>query len=76
MDARAPRARAALLAAVRLLRERGTPTSGETALALVVIGGRGSSWDEVWRSELAALRDHEDHDTAMAALLVDPEAGN
>ncbi|WP_367038825.1 hypothetical protein [Streptomyces sp. Je 1-332] len=68
-----PRARAALLAAVRLLRERGTPAAGVMALALVRVGGRATSWDETWRAELAALRAHADHDTAMAALLLDPE---
>lgn len=68
-----PRARAALLAAARLLRERGTPSAGAMALALVRVGGRATSWDATWRAELASLRDHADHDTAMAALLVDTE---
>ncbi|MEV8020065.1 hypothetical protein AB0O76_27675 [Streptomyces sp. NPDC086554] len=67
-----PRARAALLATVRLLRERGTPASGLLALELVRAGSRATSWDETWRAELAALREHEDDDTAMAAMLVDP----
>ncbi|WP_098240667.1 hypothetical protein [Streptomyces formicae] len=70
-----PRAREALLGAVRMLRERGTPGTGVVALELVRAGGVNSSWDAVWRDELAALRDHQDHDTAMAALLVDPETG-
>ncbi|MFE0136774.1 hypothetical protein ACFWY6_35235 [Streptomyces sp. NPDC059037] len=72
VDVPTPRARAALLAAVRLLRERGTPVTGALALDLVRAGSRATGWDETWRGELAALRDHEDHDTAMAALLVDP----
>ncbi|MFH8487299.1 hypothetical protein [Streptomyces longisporoflavus] len=73
LDVPTPRARAALLAAVRLLRERGTPTAGVTALALVSVGGRATSWDETWRAELTALRAHADHDTAMAAFLLDPD---
>ncbi|GAA1912558.1 hypothetical protein GCM10009837_41470 [Streptomyces durmitorensis] len=68
-----PRARAALLSAARLLRERGTPVAGVMALALVRAGGRATSWDETWRAELVALRDHADHDTATAAFLLDPE---
>ncbi|TGB12389.1 hypothetical protein [Streptomyces sp. MZ04] len=72
VDVPTARARAALLAAVRLLRERGTPASGSLALDLVRAGSRATSWDETWRAELEALRNHEDHDTAMAALLVDP----
>ncbi|MFC8126003.1 hypothetical protein [Streptomyces sp. NPDC057302] len=73
LDAPTPRARGALLAAVRLLRERGTSVAGALALALVRVGGRATSWDETWRAELVALRDHADHDTAMAAMLLDPE---
>ncbi|MEV0323745.1 hypothetical protein ACIBKX_24770 [Streptomyces sp. NPDC050658] len=72
LDARGPRARAALLAAVRLLRERGTPAAGVLALALVRVGGPATSWEEAWRGELAALREHGDQDTAVAALLIDP----
>ncbi|MWA08859.1 hypothetical protein [Streptomyces sp. BA2] len=73
LDTPTPRARAALRAAARLLRERGTPVAGAMALALVRVGGRATSWDEAWRAELVALRDHADHDTAMAAFLLDPE---
>ncbi|MFD0554863.1 hypothetical protein ACFQ0X_41165 [Streptomyces rectiviolaceus] len=73
LDAPTPRARAALLAAARLLRERGSPAAGVMALALVSAGGRATSWDETWRAELMALRDHTDHDTATAAFLLDPE---
>ncbi|MFG2647808.1 hypothetical protein [Streptomyces sp. NPDC048436] len=68
-----PRARAALLAGARLMRERGTPVAGAMALALVRTGGPATQWDETWRAELMALRDHADHDTAIAALLVSPE---
>ncbi|GGN51017.1 hypothetical protein GCM10011579_006410 [Streptomyces albiflavescens] len=63
----------ALLAATRTLRTRQTPTSGRLALHLVGLGGRGTRWDDPWRAELDALRTHTDHDTAMAALLVDPD---
>ncbi|MEV8313862.1 hypothetical protein AB0Q95_06780 [Streptomyces sp. NPDC059900] len=73
LDAPTPRARGALLAAARLLRERGTPVAGLMALALVRAGGPPTSWDEPWRAELTALRDHTDHDTAMAAFLLDPD---
>ncbi|MGW6054892.1 hypothetical protein [Streptomyces sp. NPDC055189] len=73
LEAPTPRARAALLAAARLLRERGTPVAGVMALALVRVGGRTTSWDETWCAELMALRDHADHDTAMAAFLLDPD---
>jgi hypothetical protein len=70
-----PRVRAALLAAAHALRARGTPVSGPLALMLVHLGGRGTAWDDSWRAELDALRAHEDHDTAVGALLVDPEEG-
>lgn len=73
LDVATPRARAAHLKAARLLRERGTPTAGVMALALVRVGGRASSWEEPWRAELAALREHADHDTAMAAFLLATE---
>ncbi|WP_371749473.1 hypothetical protein OG302_38995 [Streptomyces sp. NBC_01283] len=73
LDAPTPRARGALLAAARLLRERGTPAAGVMALALVRVGGRATCWDETWRDELAALRDHPDHDTAIAAFLLASE---
>ncbi|WP_150494585.1 hypothetical protein [Streptomyces kanamyceticus] len=73
LDASRPPTREALLGAARMLRERGTPGPGAVAVELVRAGGRDSSWDAVWLDELAALRDHQDHDTAMAALLVDPE---
>ncbi|MFG2500574.1 hypothetical protein ACGFSB_20455 [Streptomyces sp. NPDC048441] len=76
LDAPTQRARAALLAAARLLRERGSPAAGVMALALVRAGGRVTSWDETWRGELECLRDHADHDTATAAFLVDPERNN
>ncbi|MBB5105667.1 hypothetical protein [Streptomyces spectabilis] len=70
LDVDEPRARSALLTAARLLRERGTPVSGLMALALVGAGGRATSWDDTWQAELAALRRHEDSDTATAALLL------
>lgn len=73
LDASTPRVRGALLAAARLLRERGTPAAGVMALALVRVGGRATSWDATWRAELVALREHADHDTAMAAFLLDSE---
>lgn len=73
LDVSTPRARVALLAAARLLRERGTPVAGVMALALVRAGGRATSWDETWRAELVALREHADHDTAMGALLLASE---
>ncbi|WP_257217393.1 MULTISPECIES: hypothetical protein [Streptomyces] len=38
------------------------------------MGGRGTAWDDPWRAELDALRAHPDHDTAMAALLIDADA--
>lgn len=72
-DVPTPRARAALLAAAVLLRERGTPVAGMMALALVRAGGRATSWDGTWRAELVALRDHADHDTAMGAFLLASE---
>lgn len=73
LDVPTPRARAALLAAARLLRERGTPVAGVMALALVRAGGRATSWDETWRAELVALREHADHDTAMGAFVLASE---
>ncbi|MFE0175421.1 hypothetical protein ACFWZ2_24175 [Streptomyces sp. NPDC059002] len=73
LDMRRPHAREALLTAARMLRERGTPVTGALALELVRAGGRESSWDVAWQDELAGLREHEDHDTALAALLVDVE---
>ncbi|MEV0522437.1 hypothetical protein AB0I66_03350 [Streptomyces sp. NPDC050439] len=73
LDVPTPRARAALLAAARLLRERGTPVAGVMALALVRAGGRATSWDATWRAELVALRDHTDHDTAMGAFVLAAE---
>ncbi|MGW0908503.1 hypothetical protein [Streptomyces sp. NPDC002853] len=73
LDVPTPPARAALLAAARLLRERGTPVAGVMALALVRAGGRATSWDETWRAELVALREHTDHDTAMGALILAAE---
>ncbi|WP_409055638.1 hypothetical protein [Streptomyces sp. SYP-A7185] len=69
-DVPTPRARAAFLAATRLLRERGTPVAGVMAVALVRAGGRAASWDATWRGELEALRGHADHDTALAAFLL------
>ncbi|MET8451747.1 hypothetical protein [Streptomyces sp. NPDC005209] len=72
LDLRRARERAALLAAARSLRARATPVSGLLALALVRAGGRGTDWATPWRDELDALRAHDDPDTAMAALLVDP----
>ncbi|GGS13610.1 hypothetical protein GCM10010252_61280 [Streptomyces aureoverticillatus] len=71
LDIDGPRAREALLAAARMLRERGTPVAGVMALALVSAAGRAISWEQPWRDELSALCDHEDADTAMAALLVE-----
>ncbi|MFJ2766697.1 hypothetical protein [Streptomyces sp. NPDC087300] len=73
LDMTRPRAREALLEVARMLRGRGTSGTGVVALEVVRAGGRDSSWAEVWREELALLRDHQDHDTAMAALLVDPD---
>ncbi|MGW6022091.1 hypothetical protein [Streptomyces sp. NPDC055099] len=73
LDVPTPRARAGLLAAARLLRERGTPVAGVMALALVRTGGRATSWDEAWRAELVALREHADHDTAMGAFVLATE---
>lgn len=73
LEASTQRARGALLAAARLLRERGSPVAGVMALALVRAGGRATSWDETWRGELESLRCHADHDTATAAFLLDPE---
>jgi hypothetical protein len=43
------------------------------ALALVRAGGHGTHWDTTWRTELDVLRAHGDSDTAMGALLVDPD---
>ncbi|MGW7069840.1 hypothetical protein ACWGII_00625 [Streptomyces sp. NPDC054855] len=73
LDVPTPRARAALLAGARLLRERGTPVAGVMALALVRAGGRATSWDKSWRAELVALREHADHDTAMGAFVLASE---
>jgi hypothetical protein len=68
------RVRAALLAAARGLRVRGGGVTGRLALDLVRAGGHAAAWDEDWRAELYALRDHPDPDTAVDALLVDPDA--
>ncbi|PBC65451.1 hypothetical protein BKI49_03460 [Streptomyces sp. Tue6028] len=73
MDVGCPRVNAALLAAVRTVRARRTPSCGPLALALVGMGGRGSRWSEPWRAELDALRAHEDRETAVSALLVDTD---
>ncbi|MEU5319956.1 hypothetical protein AB0G67_24890 [Streptomyces sp. NPDC021056] len=72
-DLHRPRVRAALLAAVRTLRARGSAVTGRLALDLVRAGGRAASWDEPWRAELDALRAHQDADTVVDALLVDPD---
>ncbi|NNN29600.1 hypothetical protein HLK59_04350 [Streptomyces sp. S3(2020)] len=72
-DLHRPRVRGALLAAARTLRARGTAVAGRLALDLVRAGGRAASWDEPWRAELDALRAHQDADTVVAALLVDPD---
>lgn len=73
VDLSRPRVRATALAAVRTLRARETAASGLLALALVRAGGRAARWDEPWRAELDALRAHQDPDTAMGALLTDPD---
>ncbi|WP_432186824.1 hypothetical protein [Streptomyces sp. Tue6028] len=73
VDVGRPRVNAALLAAVRTVRARRTSLCGPLALALVGMGGRGSRWSEPWRAELDALRAHEDRETAVSALLVDPD---
>ncbi|MFF7449371.1 MULTISPECIES: hypothetical protein [unclassified Streptomyces] len=65
---------AALLAAARTLRTRGTAVTGRLALDLVRAGGRATSWEEPWRLELDALRAHQDTDTAVDALMVEPDA--
>ncbi|MEI5100683.1 hypothetical protein RB200_21855 [Streptomyces sp. PmtG] len=70
LDIDMPRAREALLTAVRALRERGSPVSGLLAIALIGIGGRSTSWSDAWQRELEALRGHDDEDTATTALLV------
>ncbi|WP_327715582.1 hypothetical protein OG381_08905 [Streptomyces sp. NBC_00490] len=72
-DLHRPRVRAALLAAARTLRARGSAVTGRLALDLVRAGGRAASWDEPWRAELDALRAHQDADTVVDALLVDPD---
>lgn len=72
-DLRRARVRGALLAAARSLRVRGTAVTGRLALDLVRSGGRAAAWDEAWRAELDALRAHQDPDTAVDALLVDPD---
>ncbi|MFG2134030.1 hypothetical protein ACGFNV_40590 [Streptomyces sp. NPDC048751] len=71
MDLDRPGVPAAALASARTLRARGTAVSGLLALALVRAGGQASAWDEPWRAELMALRDHTAPDTAMGALLLD-----
>jgi hypothetical protein len=73
VDGARPHVGAALLAAARTLRDRETAESGQLALALVRAGGHGTHWDTTWRTELDALRAHGDSDTAMGALLVDPD---
>lgn len=65
----------ATLRTARLLRERGTPSAGLLAMALVRASGARTSWDAPWRTELSALRGHTDPDTAMAALLTEPDGG-
>lgn len=74
IDLHRTRVRAALLAAARSLRVRGTAVTGRLALDLVRAGGHAAAWDEDWRAELDALRAHQDPDTAVDALLVDPDA--
>ncbi|WP_274564582.1 hypothetical protein [Streptomyces spiramyceticus] len=71
-----PDCAAAVLDAVRLLRARGSAPAGLLALALVSAAGRSSSWREPWPSELAALRDHPDPDTALGALVAGPARGH
>ncbi|WP_280878910.1 hypothetical protein [Streptomyces pseudovenezuelae] len=75
MDFRRSRVREVALAAARALGAHGTALSGQLALAFVRAGGQAASWEEPWRTELEALRAHQDPDTAMGALLVDPDAG-
>ncbi|EPH44251.1 hypothetical protein ABT390_09810 [Streptomyces aurantiacus] len=75
LDIDGPRAREALLAAARMLRERGTPVAGVMALALVSAAGQTISSEQTWRDELSALRGHTDPDTAAAALLVEAKRG-
>ncbi|MDG9715597.1 hypothetical protein [Streptomyces sp. DH24] len=65
--------RAAALTTARFLRARGTGVAGSLALRLVQGVGRAADWDEPWRAELDALRAYPDPDTAMEALLVDPD---
>ncbi|MFJ4788485.1 hypothetical protein [Streptomyces sp. NPDC088794] len=69
------RAREVALAAARTLGAHDTALSGQLALAFVRAGGRAAQWEEPWRAELETLRAHQDPDTAMGALLVDPDAG-
>ncbi|NBE50577.1 hypothetical protein [Streptomyces boluensis] len=64
---------AAFLTAAKDLRERGSVVAARFALALVRIGGQRSSWTADWRSELDALRAHEDAETALEAELVSPD---
>ncbi|GAA0597545.1 hypothetical protein [Streptomyces crystallinus] len=59
------------LRTARMLRERGTPTAGLLAVALVQTAGARTGWSAPWRTELSALRRHADPDTAMAALLTE-----
>ncbi|PKV89239.1 hypothetical protein [Streptomyces sp. TLI_146] len=65
----------ATLRTARMLRERGTPSAGLLAMALVRAAGARTGWDAPWRTELSALRRHTDPDTAMAALLTEPVGG-
>lgn len=60
------------LRTARMLRERGTPSAGLLAVVLVQTSGTRTGWGTPWRTELSALRDHPDPDTAMAALLTEP----
>ncbi|MFJ6086895.1 hypothetical protein ACIQI8_36470 [Streptomyces sp. NPDC092369] len=69
------RVREAALAAARVLGAHGTALSGQLALAFVRGGGGAAQWEEPWKGELETLRAHQDPDTAMGALLVDPDAG-
>ncbi|MEV0479101.1 hypothetical protein AB0I69_00585 [Streptomyces sp. NPDC050508] len=43
------------------------------ALTVLRAAKPGTHWDTTWRTELDALRDHGDSDTALGALLVDPD---
>ncbi|WP_030572067.1 hypothetical protein [Streptomyces aureocirculatus] len=58
VDVDGPPAPEAMLAAARMLRDRGTPVARVMALTLVRTAGEATSWEEAWPSELVALRGH------------------